>query len=133
MAVPRVELLYFDGCPNWIAARELVETLAAGMNVSPDLRLVEVESPEAAEKLRFLGSPTIRVEGLDVEPGADDRTQFHYACRVYRTPSGLSGTPDPEWVRQALLSAEPRTVSGQGECSDLTPGACDSAYDRADS
>jgi hypothetical protein len=114
MAVPRVELLYFDGCPNWLAARELVETVGAEMNVAPDLRLVEVESPEAAEELRFLGSPTIRVEGLDVEPGAGDRTPFQYACRVYRTPSGLSGTPDPEWVRQALLWAERRTASGRG-------------------
>jgi hypothetical protein len=105
MAAPLVELLYFDGCPNYGAAQELVETVAAEIGVSPDLRLVEVETPENAEKLRFLGSPTIRVEGKDVEPGADELTRFQYACRVYRTPLGFSGTPDPEWVRQALLSA----------------------------
>ena len=105
MAVRLVELLYFDGCSNYLAARETVTAVAAEIGVSPDLRLKEVETPEAAEELRFLGSPTIRVDGKDVEPGADERTQFQYACRVYRTPSGLSGTPDPEWVRKALLSA----------------------------
>jgi hypothetical protein len=104
MAIPVVEVLYFDGCPNYVAAREMVEAVAAEMEVSPDLRLIEVETPEAAEGLRFLGSPTIRVEGNDVEPGADERTEFQYACRVYCTPSGFSGTPDPEWVRQALLT-----------------------------
>jgi hypothetical protein len=67
--------------------------------------LVEVKTPEAAEELRFLGSPTIRVAGKDVEPGADERAEVQYACRLYRTPAGFSGTPDPEWVRQALLSA----------------------------
>jgi hypothetical protein len=105
MAVPVVELLYVDGCPNYIAVRETVVAVAAEIEVSPDLRLIEVETLEAVEELRFLGSPTIRVEGKDVEPGADERTDFQYACRVYRTPSGFSGTPDPEWVRQALLSA----------------------------
>jgi hypothetical protein len=104
MAAPVIELLYFEGCPNYIAARELVEAVAKETDVSPDLRLIEVESPETVEELRFLGSPTIRVQGKDVEPGGDDRTQFQYACRVYRTPSGIGGIPDPEWVRQALLS-----------------------------
>jgi hypothetical protein len=105
MADPLVELLYFDGCPNYIAARETVVAVAAEIEVSPNLRLIEVKTPEAADELRFLGSPTIRVDGKDVEPGADERTQFQFACRVYRTPAGFSGTPDPEWVRQALLSA----------------------------
>jgi hypothetical protein len=105
MAVPVIEVLYFDGCPSYMAARAMVEAVAAEMDVSPDLRLIEIETPGAVEELRFLGSPTIRVEGKDVEPGADERTEFQFACRVYRAPSGFSGTPDPEWVRQALLSA----------------------------
>jgi hypothetical protein len=103
MAVPVVDLLYFDGCPNYMAAHEMVEAVAAEIDVPLDLRLIEVEAPEVVEELRFLGSPTIRVEGKDVEPGADQRTRFQYACRVYRTSSGFSGTPDPEWIRQALL------------------------------
>jgi hypothetical protein len=103
MAVPVVELLYFGGCPNYLAAREVVDAVAEEIGASPDLRLIKIETPEAAEDLRFLGSPTIRVEGKDVEPGAEERTQFH-ACRIYRTPSGVRGTPDPEWVRKALLS-----------------------------
>lgn len=82
----------------------MVESVAAETGVTPDLRLIEVETPGAADELRFLGSPTIRVGGRDVEPGADERTEFQFACRVYRTNVGFSGTPDPEWVRQSLLS-----------------------------
>ena len=103
MQRPVVELLYFAGCPNHVAAREMVASVAAESGVAPDLRLIEVEGPEAAEAFRFLGSPSIRVGGKDVEPGADERTEFQFACRIYSTNAGFSGTPDPEWVRQSLL------------------------------
>ena len=103
MAVPTVELLYFQGCPNAEAVRALVLRVAADAGVTPDLRLIEVP-PQDAERLRFLGSPTVRVDGHDVEPGADERTTFTFACRMYRTPSGLSGSPPSEWVRAALTA-----------------------------
>jgi hypothetical protein len=45
---------------------------------------------------------SVRVNGHDVEPGADEREGFVFACRVYRTPLGLSEQPSPEWVRAAL-------------------------------
>ncbi|HEU5372999.1 MAG TPA: hypothetical protein VFU51_11485 [Gaiellaceae bacterium] len=102
MAATTVELLYFDGCPNHRAARELVERLAAVTGTELDLRLVEVGSAGAAERLRFLGSPSVRVNGRDVEPGADARESFVLACRVYRTESGFSGLPSEGWVSDAL-------------------------------
>jgi hypothetical protein len=102
-ASPTVEILYFDGCPNHQAARELVERIAAEEGIVPALRLVEVPSLDEAEAQRFLGSPSIRVNGHDVEPGADERDTFVLACRLYRTPSGPRGQPADEWVRAALL------------------------------
>lgn len=97
-----VEILYFDGCPNHQATRELVERIAAEEGIVPALRLVRVTSIDEAEAERFLGSPSIRVNGHDVEPGADDRDTFVLACRVYRSPSGSSGRPAEEWIRTAL-------------------------------
>lgn len=99
-----VEILYFDGCPNHQAARELVERIADEEGIVPKLRLVEVTSIDEAEAKRFLGSPSIRVNGHDVEPGADDRDTFRLACRIYRTPAGSSGQPAEEWLRSALRS-----------------------------
>ena len=101
---PLVELLYFEGCPNYGSTRDLVVRVAAEERVTPDVRLVLVPSPDAAEEMRFLGSPTVRVNGHDVEPGADERDRFQFACRVYRTEAGLSGQPDPGWIRSALAS-----------------------------
>lgn len=55
--------------------------------------------------MRFLGSPTVRVNGRDVEPGAEERTDYVLACRVYRGEAGFSGQPDERWVREALAEA----------------------------
>ena len=78
--MPRVEILYFDGCPNHDGARALVARIAAELRVEPNVELVEVADPDAASELRFLGSPSIRVNGRDVEPGAQERRDFVYSC-----------------------------------------------------
>ena len=70
--------------------------------VGADVRRVDVPDSEAAAAQRFLGSPTIRVNGRDVEPGADERSDFVLSCRLYRTESGVSGQPDERWLRDAL-------------------------------
>lgn len=100
----RVELLYFDGCPNFERLlprlQQLVDEHAPGNRVE----LRRVESPAAAEKERFLGSPTVRVEGEDVEPSASTRSDFGLKCRLYRT-AGHADTPAEEWIVAALRRA----------------------------
>lgn len=99
---PLVEVLYFDGCPNHEGALALVEEVAAELGIDPEVRLVDVPDADAAEQLRFLGSPTVRVGGRDVEPGADARTGFALACRVYRSGDGVTGVPPRDWIHAAL-------------------------------
>jgi hypothetical protein len=105
MRRPRVEILYFEECPNHDGARALVEQIAAELRVEPEIHVLEVPDAEAAIKLRFLGSPSVRVDGRDVEPGADERREFVLACRVYRSERGFSGQPDDRWIREALAEA----------------------------
>ena len=102
---PLVEVLYFDGCPNRSAAQALAERVSADIGRDVEIRLVNVADPEAAERERFLGSPSIRVDGRDIEPGAEARTDYALACRVYRTDDGTSGQPDERWLRDALRSS----------------------------
>jgi hypothetical protein len=102
---PRVELLYFEGCPNHEPTRALVERLARELRVEPQIELVQVPDPEAAFKLRFLGSPTVRVNGVDVEPGAEERRDFAFSCRIYRSNGGASEQLAESWVRDALIEA----------------------------
>ena len=99
---PVVEVLYFDGCPNHLPALALLERVAAELGIEPELRLVNVADQEAAEQMRFLGSPTIRIGGRDVDPQAAERTDYGLSCRVFRTEAGIAGQPDERWLRDAL-------------------------------
>jgi len=98
----KIELLYFDGCPHYEAFLPHLRDLLEREGVADDVRLVRVDSVEDAERKRFLGSPTLRVNGSDVEPGAAERSDFGLKCRLYRTDDGVSGVPEDEWVLRAL-------------------------------
>lgn len=100
---PLVEILSFDGCPNHQPAIALVERLSRELGIEPEVRLVRVPDEEAARRLRFLGSPTIRVGGVDVDPHAGERDDYALSCRLFQTEAGVSGQPDERWVREALL------------------------------
>lgn len=97
----KVELLYFDGCPGYEALRPRVERMLAERGLD-GLDLVPIGSIEEAEASRFLGSPTLRVDGRDVEPGAAERADFGLKCRVYATEDGLSPTPSDATIAAAL-------------------------------
>ena len=100
---PLVEILYFDGCPNHHPAVALVERVSRELGIEPELRLVNVADQEAAERARFLGSPTIRVGGIDVDPHTEERSDYALSCRVFQTEAGIVGQPDERWMREALL------------------------------
>lgn len=102
MSEPLVEVLTFEGCPHAEPALELVKRVVADLGVAATVRRVDVPDPEAAAAQRFLGSPTIRVDGRDIEPGLAERDEYVLSCRVYRTEAGLKGEPDERWLRDAL-------------------------------
>ena len=99
-----VQILTVAGCPNRRDAVAFVEQAARELGVETELELVEVPDSESARRLRFLGSPTIRVGGRDVEPGAAARSGYALSCRIYRTAAGVRGQPDAVWIRDALLA-----------------------------
>ena len=102
---PLVEILYFDGCPNHEPALALVERIDRELGTGAEVRLVNVADRTAADRLRFLGSPTIRVDGVDVDPLTEQRTDYALACRIFTTDHGPAGQPDERWVRDALATA----------------------------
>lgn len=98
----RIELLYFGGCPGHEAFLPRLDELIAQADLGVAVQQRRVESEAAAREERFLGSPTLRVDGIDVEPGARDRHDYGLKCRLYRTADGLLDAPPDEWVRDAL-------------------------------
>jgi hypothetical protein len=102
---PLVEILSFGGCPNRARAYALVERVARELDIEAQVRLIDVDDADSAQRLGFLGSPTVRVDGNDVEPGAHERRDYGLSCRLYLTRRGIEGVPDESWVRSALADA----------------------------
>lgn len=101
-ALPRIEILYFDGCPNHEAFVPHLRDLLARHNLVADVTNTRVDSDEEAQHLGFLGSPTVRVNGRDVDPSAGTRTGYGVQCRLYRVHDGVTGTPPDAWILAAL-------------------------------
>jgi hypothetical protein len=98
----KVEVLYFDGCPTYKTATKALQTVLAKEGVEAEVELVAVNNDDEAQRLRFPGSPTIRVDGEDLFAVAE-REEWRLGCRVYATPQGLRGSPTAEMLREALM------------------------------
>src|SRR5215211_3451112 len=117
-ATMRVEVLYFDGCPTYRVAEKTLRGVLAQEDVEAEVELVAVNSDEEVQRLRFPGSPTIRVDSEDLFP-VPERAGYALGCRMYATPEGLRGSPTiPEELsrdarlRTQALRADRRGVQG---------------------
>ncbi len=99
----KVEILYFDGCPTYVAAEKAVRDALAEEGIEAGVELVAVNTDEEAQELRFPGSPTIRVDGRDLFP-VPGRAEYALGCRMYATPEGLKGSPTTEMLKDALTT-----------------------------
>ena len=102
----RVELLWWDGCPSTQNALTLVREVLADEGLDPDaVVLREVSTDEDAERERFIGSPTIRIGGIEVAPAEGEPVGL--SCRIYRLRDGrISPVPDREDIRDAIRRTE---------------------------
>ena len=91
-------MLYFDDCPNWRDADEVLGRLAGEVEFELTRRLVD--TPEEAEALGFRGSPSILVDGVDPFAGGDEPVGL--SCRIYQTPDGPAGSPTVDQLLAVL-------------------------------
>jgi hypothetical protein len=108
MSDRRVEVLFFDGCPNAVVALDRARDASKTSGVSSTVTAVRVPNETEALRLRFLGSPTIRVDGQDVDPTASVRNDFGMQCRIYLVDGRREGAPPVEWITSALREGMPR-------------------------
>ena len=99
----KIEILYFDGCPNYAPALERLKAVLHREGLPAEISEVVVKDESAARELKFIGSPAIRVDGFDIEPAARHVEDSGFACRRY--PGGL---PSEEMIRLALKEAQDR-------------------------
>ena len=103
-----VQLLGCRGCPHHAAARRLLLAVIDEFAPGTTAEVLDATDPAVAGALRFPGSPTIRVDGRDVDPGFVDPGDYSPRCRLYRTAAGLRGLPERRWIAEAVrVPAEP--------------------------
>ena len=98
----RIDFLFWRECPSHPEARELLSAVLEERGVEVEVVEREVLTQAEAEELAFPGSPTIRVDGRDVDPeGAGARPAL--TCRIYHLPDGrVSPVPSREQLEEAL-------------------------------
>jgi hypothetical protein len=105
MAQPTVELLFWDGCPSHPQVLADLRAAMSELGLDPDAVVVrEVDTDPLAEREHFVGSPTIRIDGADIQDPGDEPAAL--TCRVYHRRDGrVSPVPDPADVHDALRNA----------------------------
>jgi hypothetical protein len=108
----RVDVLVFEGCPKVEAALDEARRAIAIANVEAELRVFVVANDEEAQRLRFLGSPTVRVDGVDVDASARGRSDYGLQCRLYSIAGKMACVAPPaEWITSALSRGPAKTPS----------------------
>jgi hypothetical protein len=128
-----VEVMYFDGCPNVdLALRQVRAALAsAGLDGNVDLAMTRIGDDVEAARKRFLGSPTVLVDGHDVERDAVARDDYGLQCRVYWHDDHRNGAPPSHWIAAALVASPPTErpsvaeMSPSGSIRQGDHGCCD--------
>jgi len=100
----QIDILYFDGCPNHAPTVARVQQVLADLALQAEVQHIAVASNEDAIQQCFLGSPTVRVNGVDIDPGAHDWTEYSLSCRIY---PGMAGLPPDDMIRAALQAPHP--------------------------
>jgi len=97
-----IEVFFWEGCPSTAEAEALLDEVLLSHGLDATVEWREVRTQEEAEALRFVGSPTIRVDGRDVDPYGAEHGRPSLTCRVYSLPTGVSPVPSREQIERAL-------------------------------
>lgn len=109
----RIELFYVRECPHRATAVQLVREVLLEQGMPTKIEEIEVGDAAQANALEFVGSPTIRVDGQDVERDVAGSGAYGLSCRRYLAPGHSAGVPPREWVVQAVRSACARNRAGK--------------------
>jgi len=105
----KIEILVFDGCPNIESTEKLVSETLNELGIDANIKIVKVVDSDDAVAKRFLGSPSVRIEGKDLEIEENKLTQYTMRCRIYREGDSQTGIPPKNLLVSALSYAADQT------------------------
>ena len=98
----KIELFYFDGCPAYKTALKHLEEVLKEKGLDVEVKMKKIKNDKQALKERFLGSPSIRINGVDIEPGAQEVNKYSISCRLYFKDGEVKEWPSKKLIRQAI-------------------------------
>lgn len=99
----KIEVLFSPGCPHYVAAIESIHEILAETGIAAQIELVPVETEDEARQLKLIGSPTVRVDGLDVETYVSFAAKdFGLRCRQYTEGGDVLDWPSRRMLRDTI-------------------------------
>ena len=95
----KIEFLYFEGCPSYKEALKNLKKVLAEEHIKLDIEMINIENIEMAEQFSFQGSPSIRIDGNDLE---NRNEGYNYSCRIYTINGEKTGIPSKEFIREKI-------------------------------
>ena len=106
-AESKVEFLFWEDCPSHSEALARVREVVAELSLTSPIEQIQVLTEDDAERLAFPGSPTIRVNGIDIDPQGAAEMGTALTCRIYRLEDGrISPLPSKEMIQRALSGSK---------------------------
>jgi hypothetical protein len=100
---PKIEFLFWQDCPSHPQARQRLQEVMAELGSEAPVECIEVLTDKDAGRLGFPGSPTIRIDGVDIDPDGAAQMGTALTCRIYHLEDGrISPLPSKEMIRRAL-------------------------------
>jgi hypothetical protein len=109
----KIQFLYSRATGRGTEAEEALRLAVEATGITPEVEYIEVGDSEDAKRQRFLGSPTIRVEGVDVEYGEREPDEYQSGTRYYNTPEGWKPFPNARQIANTILEAQQRQEAGK--------------------
>ena len=100
-----IELLYIEDYPGHETVMGWVKEILKEHDIQAKFKLIHIRTYASAEELKFPGSPTLRIDGKDVEPL--DNPDYGIKCRLYAGGKEPSNVPPRQWIEDALRKAAP--------------------------
>jgi len=102
----QIQILYFPDCPIYKELEKLVKEVVRELGLDADLKLINIQTKEDAEKYHFTGSPGLRINGKDIDPLTEKAPVVLKSCKIYRTEEGMKMIPTKKMFKEALKSAD---------------------------
>lgn len=98
-----IQFLYFSGCPSYKQGLKNLKQVLKELDLDENFEMINIDSGEKAKEYNFIGSPTIRINSIDLDPNAREKEVTGYkGCRIYQTEKGIQGSPTVEMIKKFI-------------------------------